>query len=563
MAVGNITNVIPASELPVMTEAEYLANVNTLTVDGTGKLKQLPRGDMFNLISTVVQKGEKGDKGNTGATGATGARGEKGDKGNTGATGATGANGATGATGAQGFNGWTPVLSIVNRGASDQVLQVVNWTNPNPSATNKPSFPVYIGATGFTTNIAEAINIKGSQGLQGLRGIQGANGANGTNGTNGWSPVVTLIEDTSTSLVYFYLGEWVGGTGAPPTTIGYISQDGVTPEPVVGSDVGSLPLSVSFSDIADKPTTLSGYGIVDTADSLSEGVTNKYFSEVSVRNSKLTNLNTTTASEVIATDNLITAIGKLQAQITAGIGGSGGNVSLMGVTNITDSSEVSDTDDLITAIGKVQNQIRQITPTTTPPTVSDLGGEGYYPYSVTDGTLYTESQVITLTQGSYRILICGSPSHTANGFSSHTIVTRYDTSTVLLASNNDATISNYINSELQGRTHRNASSSLIPEGSFSPQGHWIVSEGFYETNRDDILKYVFDTAASVSQPAQQLGTEGNGSRGGALALSKIITVPSNSTLKLALEIPPPAYLAEYHDPTNMGTGFVWIREITT
>ena len=42
MTVGNITNVIPASELPVMTEAEYLANVNTLTVDGTGKIKQLP-----------------------------------------------------------------------------------------------------------------------------------------------------------------------------------------------------------------------------------------------------------------------------------------------------------------------------------------------------------------------------------------------------------------------------------------------------------------------------------------------------------------------------------------
>ncbi len=47
MTVGNITNVIPASELPVMTEAEYLANVNTLTVDGTGKLKhaRLSGGD--------------------------------------------------------------------------------------------------------------------------------------------------------------------------------------------------------------------------------------------------------------------------------------------------------------------------------------------------------------------------------------------------------------------------------------------------------------------------------------------------------------------------------------
>ena len=263
MAVGNITNVIPASELPVMTEAEYLANVNTLTVDGTGKLKQLPRGAMFNLIATVVQKGDKGDTGAKGVAGATGAKGDKGDKGDTGATGATGATGVAGAKGEQGFDGWTPVLSIVNRGASDQVLQVVNWTNPNPLATNKPTFPMYIGATGFTSNIADAVNIKGSQGLQGLQGIQGANGANGANGTNGWSPVITLRKDTLTNLVYFYLGYWVGGTGTPPATIGYISQDGVTSEPVAGSDIGSLPMTVSFSNVTDKPTTILGYGIAD------------------------------------------------------------------------------------------------------------------------------------------------------------------------------------------------------------------------------------------------------------------------------------------------------------
>lgn len=260
MAVGNITNVIPASELPVMTEAEYLANVNTLTVDGTGKLKQLPRGAMFNLIATVVQKGDKGDKGDTGLTGATGARGEKGDKGDTGATGVAGAKGDKGDKGDQGFAGWTPVLSIVPRGSTEEVLQVINWTNPNPLATNKPTFPLYVGATGLTANIADAINIKGSRGLQGLQGIQGANG---TNGTNGWSPVITLREDASTNLVYFYLGSWVGGTGTQPVTNGYISQDGVTPVPVAGSDIGSLPLTISFSEIVDKPTTISGYGITN------------------------------------------------------------------------------------------------------------------------------------------------------------------------------------------------------------------------------------------------------------------------------------------------------------
>lgn len=126
-------------------------------------------------------------------------------------------------------------------------MQVVNWTNPNLSATNKPTSPLYVGVTGFTPNIADAVNIKGSQGLQGLQGIQGANGLNGANGTNGWSPVITLRKDTLTNLVYFYLGSWVGGTGVSPTTIGYISNEGVTPSPVAGSDIGSLPMTVPIS----------------------------------------------------------------------------------------------------------------------------------------------------------------------------------------------------------------------------------------------------------------------------------------------------------------------------
>lgn len=313
MAVGNITNVIPASELPVMAEEEFLADTTVVTVDGSGKMKQITRPSMFNVIASIVQKGDKGDTGATGLTGVKGDKGDKGEKGDTGATGLTGATGATGAQGAQGYSGWTPVLTVVAR-SSDQVLQVVNWTNPNPSAPNKPSFPVYVSATGFTTNIAEAINIKGSQGLQGIQGIQGAAGTNGTNGTNGWSPIIILQEDPETNLVYFYLSTWVGGTGVPPTTIGYISESGITTDPVAGSDIGSLPLTISFSDITDKPTTLTGYGIVATTDDVDEGTTNKYFTETRVVETPLTGLSLTDTSDVVSTDNVVEAFGKLQAK---------------------------------------------------------------------------------------------------------------------------------------------------------------------------------------------------------------------------------------------------------
>lgn len=259
MAVGNITNTIPASELPVMTEEELLANVTFVTVDGQGKMKQIPRTSAFNVISTVIQKGDTGPQGPIGLTGPQGPSGPRGEKGEKGDTGSSGSDGSQGLQGEQGFSGWSPVFSIVPRDL-DQVVQVVNWTNPNPSATNKPPFPVYIGTTGFTNDISEAINIIGEQGLQGLQGVQGLNG---TDGTNGWSPVITLREDPSTNLVYFYLDSWVGGTGTSPTTIGYISTEGVTPSPVSGSDIGSLPLTISFTELVDVPTTLSGYGITN------------------------------------------------------------------------------------------------------------------------------------------------------------------------------------------------------------------------------------------------------------------------------------------------------------
>lgn len=563
MAVGNITNVIPASELPVMSKEELLANVTFVTVDGSGKMKQIPRPALFNTVATVVQKGDKGDTGNTGLTGPIGPIGPQGPKGDKGDTGLTGTAGVTGSQGLQGFSGWSPVISIVAR-SSDQVLQVINWTNPNPSATNKPTFPVYIATTGFTTNISEAVNIKGAQGLQGLQGIQGSNGTNGTNGvngTNGWSPIITLKEDTTTGLVYFYLNSWVGGTGTPPVDIGYISQDGITTEPVVGSDLNSLmgSLELPFSCVKDTPTTLSGYGIVDTTDSLDEGIVNKYFSESRVRYSKLTDLTEAAASEIVETDDLITALGKLQAQITAGVGVN--NTLLDGVSSIAEVSEVSDTDNLVTAVAKVQNQIRQIVTDMSNSLVVDMGGEGYFPYSVTDGTLYTESQVVTLTEGGYRILCCGSPT-SGLGAEAHVSVKRYDTGVTFIISNVQSAINGNFNIGMQGVTVRTSSSSLIPEGSFSSQGHWRNSEGWWEVNKDHILKYVFDTAALISQPAKDLGgMNTGGGRGGDLGLSKIITVPPNSTLKLALEIPPPTYSVQNHDPTDMGTGFVWIRKI--
>lgn len=392
MAVGNITNVIPASELPVMSEEEFLANVTTVVVDGSGKLKQIPRPAMFNIISTVVQQGQKGDKGEIGLTGPQGPQGPKGDKGDVGPQGPAGSSGTAGTRGDTGFAGWTPVLAIVPRGSTEEVLQVINWTNPNPAATGKPTFPLYVGTSGLTSNITDAINVKGPQGARGLQGVQGANGANGLSGANGWTPLIGLRQDPETDLVYFYLESWVGGDGEIPETVGYVSTEGITPEPVEGSDFESMfdTIIIPFENVENTPTTLTGYGITDaytktesdtllngkmnvadaytktetdtllgdkmnvadsytktesdallsdkmdvadaytktetdallgdkldvtaTTDDVVEGATNKYFSENLVRDTNLSGLSFATSEDVVDTDTVLQAIGKLQAK---------------------------------------------------------------------------------------------------------------------------------------------------------------------------------------------------------------------------------------------------------
>lgn len=72
----------------------------------------------------------------------TGPKGDKGDKGDT------------------GNNGWSPVFAMVSDGER-RVLQVTDWTGGNGT---KPATGRYLGPSGFVTNIAQAINVRGPAG---------------------------------------------------------------------------------------------------------------------------------------------------------------------------------------------------------------------------------------------------------------------------------------------------------------------------------------------------------------------------------------------------------------
>lgn len=65
--------------------------------------------------------------------------------------------------GPAGNHGWTPVIAVVPRGATEAVLQIVDWqggTGTKPAAGGTMS---YIGTAGLTT-LAAAVNIRGPQG---------------------------------------------------------------------------------------------------------------------------------------------------------------------------------------------------------------------------------------------------------------------------------------------------------------------------------------------------------------------------------------------------------------
>jgi hypothetical protein len=94
---------------------------------------------------------------------------EKGDQGAQGVPGTNGTDGTNGIDGASGDEGWSPVFSIDNDGER-RVLRVIDWVG---GSGTKPTVGQYVGATGLTGTIANAVDIRGPQGVKGDQGIQG------------------------------------------------------------------------------------------------------------------------------------------------------------------------------------------------------------------------------------------------------------------------------------------------------------------------------------------------------------------------------------------------------
>lgn len=173
--------------------------------------------------------------------GPQGERGPQGIAGPQGTTGATGPAGTSGANGSDGFNGWTPVLSNIADGER-RVLRITDWTGGSGA---KPSTGAYVGSTGLTQSLANAVDIRGTTGPQGTTGNTGATGPAGPNGTTGSAGATGPQGPAGTPKRI----EWVNGTTLANGTAKLTFSPAFTSPPIVDGSItwNSTQMIVGFA----------------------------------------------------------------------------------------------------------------------------------------------------------------------------------------------------------------------------------------------------------------------------------------------------------------------------
>lgn len=356
---------INVADLPITPLSEFDVSDSIVIVNG-GNTQILNVGDFLDWLEPNVQ-GEKGDQGVQGVAGQNGVSVTHSWTGTIlnitsasgtssanlkGADGVNGVNGTNGTNGLNGSNGWSPVFSIVNR-SNDRVLQVTTWVGGEGTM---PPTGQYVGSTGLVSNISDAVNVKGDKGDTGSTGATGATGNTGSQGLKGWSPLVMVKTDELTNKRYMYLYGWVGGEGTQPPQNGYLSDEGITTTPVDGSEI-SEDFSAQIASIEDE---------LDTKQNISSLSSD-------VRNITLDGLVVSDSSDVVETDNIVEAFGKVQGQLN-NIYNEAGQVKItytgLSLTNF--SSNTYKTFDLNTATPTVVSSPTTEYPHSTPNSYSGI-----------------------------------------------------------------------------------------------------------------------------------------------------------------------------------------------
>lgn len=156
-----------------------------------------------------------------------------------------GSNGSDGATGA---NGWSPAFAIIQDGER-RVLQLQSWSGGTGSTPGSEGY--YIGPSGLTPHLYEAVDMRGSQGPSGETGAPGAD-ATPITGISFDGSSLTFQTSTGQSFGPFYVRGADGSEGpqgqqgaeGPPGVQGPAGAD-ATPITGINFDGSNLTFQTS------------------------------------------------------------------------------------------------------------------------------------------------------------------------------------------------------------------------------------------------------------------------------------------------------------------------------
>ena len=159
-----------------------------------------------------------------------------------------------------GTSGWSPIFSLVTDGER-RVLRLAIWTGGTGS--QPAGAGQYVGPSGLTSTLANAIDIRGAAGVA---GAPGSDGTIGSDGNTGYSPVLQVVADSARRVLR--IASWTGGTGPQPTGVGqYLSASGLTSTIADAIDIRGAPGSagVGVVDQDDIDASVSAHNTSNTA----------------------------------------------------------------------------------------------------------------------------------------------------------------------------------------------------------------------------------------------------------------------------------------------------------
>lgn len=231
---------------------------------------------------------------------------------------------------------------------------------------------------------------------------------------------------------------------------------------------------------------------------------------------------------------------------------------LSGIENLSVSGNIVETDTVIKAIRKLRDQISLLTRPVDIGAPADVGGEGYYPFAQSDGTLYTSSQTIVLQPGYYRF-VC------ANMFEKDVFARRIETGEYLAGCSHlgnqvyktsaPDTILLYSNTWLAGAGQNNAQGiGYYSNGKEGAETGTLV-------NSDKFLKYLFSGLPNITKVYKQDGiaqiSVGN------ITVSHIVNIvePTSIYLQIPITYASNFFTGNYNYTDTDGMSLIWIREV--